>query len=137
MKRRDFGKGIVGGAIASGLAAAPLLKTPRRNTLMHVGGDYHCVAGSGITSNQNLEYSLRYGVRHLTAQLRKPADNAGWDLDELKRMRDNCDKYGVTLEGIRMDPEYITLRKGPESDRELDNILGNIQKASQVGVKII
>ncbi len=104
---------------------------------MRVGGDYHCVAGSGIASKENLEYSLRYGVRHLTAQLRKPANHAGWDLDELKTMRDNCDKYGVTFEAIRMDPDYITLRKGPEADRELDTIVGNIQKASQVGVKII
>ena len=34
-----------------------------------------------------------------------------------------------------MDPEYITMRKGPERERELDTIIGNIQKASQVGVK--
>lgn len=36
-----------------------------------------------------------------------------------------------------MDAKYITLRKGAERDRELDNILGNIKKASDVGVKII
>ena len=137
IKRRDFGKGLVGGAIGCDLAAAAPSKTPRKNTLMHVGGDYHCVAGSGITSNQNLEYSLRYGVKHLTAQLRKPANNAGWDLDELKRMRDNCDKYGVIFESIRMDPEYITMRPGEERERELDTIIGNIQKAAQVGVKLI
>jgi hypothetical protein len=35
-----------------------------------------------------------------------------------------------------MDADYITLRKGSERDRELDTIIGNIQKASQVGVKI-
>ena len=140
MKRREFGKGLVGGAIGTQIAAAQLAqsaRTPRRNTLMRVGGDYHSVAGSGIASKENLEYSLRYGVKHLTAQLKKPANQAGWDLDELKRMRDNCDKYGVTFEAIRMDPDYITLPKGPEADRELDNIIGNIQKASQVGVKII
>ena len=45
-------------------------------------------------------------------------------------MRDDCDKYGVTFEAIRMDAKYITMRKGAERDRELDNILGNIQKAS-------
>lgn len=104
---------------------------------MRVGGDYHCVAGAGITSDDNLQYSLRYGVKHLTAQLKRPANNAGWDLDEMKRMRDNCDKYGVLFEGIRMDPEYITLRPGQERDRELDTIIGNIQKASQVGAKLI
>ena len=36
-----------------------------------------------------------------------------------------------------MAPDYIRLGPGPERDRALDAILGNIQKASQVGVKII
>ncbi len=52
-------------------------------------------------------------------------------------MKDNCDQNGVQLEAIRMEPNYITLPKGAERDRELDNIIGNIQKASEVGVKII
>lgn len=137
MRRREFGKGLVSSAIGTGLAAAQPSKKPVRNALVRVGGDYHSAAGSGITSNENLEYSLRYGVRRLTAQLRKPANHAGWDLDELKRMHDNCDKYGVVFEAIRMDPDYITMRPGPERERELDNIVGNIQKASQVGVKLI
>jgi hypothetical protein len=36
---------------------------PRTNTLMHVGGDYHNIVGGDITSKQNLEYNLRYGVK--------------------------------------------------------------------------
>ena len=102
--------GIAGGAIAlPGAAAAAATRAARTNTLMHVGGDDHSVAGAGITSKENLEYSLRDGVKHLTAQLRKPAGNIGWDLDQLKRMRDDCDKYGVTFEAIRMEPDYITM----------------------------
>jgi mannonate dehydratase len=145
MRRREFGGKLFGGAIAAGVAGSlspgigsaqtPLV--PRKNTLMRVGGDYHSVAGPGIASKENLEYNLRYGVKHLTAQAPRRSQDGGWDLDELKRMRDECDKYGVTLEAIRMDADYITLRKGPERDRRLDNILGNIQKASQVGVKLI
>ncbi|MEK7408427.1 MAG: mannonate dehydratase [Acidobacteriota bacterium] len=104
---------------------------------MHVGGDYHSVAGPGIASRENLEYNLRYGVKHLTVQLRKRSQDGGWDVDELMRMRDACDKNGVTLEAIRMDADYITFGKGPERDREVDNIIGNIRKASQAGVKII
>jgi mannonate dehydratase len=104
---------------------------------MHVGGDYHSVAGPDIASRENLEYNLRYGVKHLTAQVRKRTPDGGWDPDELKRMRDACDKYGVMLEAIRMDAGYINQRPGAERDRELDNIIGNIQKASQVGVRII
>lgn len=143
MKRRKFGETLIGSAIGAGIASsapgsalAQQSRAPRKNTLMHAGGDYHSVAGSGITSKENLEYNLRYGVKHLTVQLRKHPPG-GWDLDEMKRMKDDCDKHGVNLEAIRMDSDYITMRKGPDRDREVDNIIGNIQKASQVGVKII
>ena len=36
------------------------------------GGDYHSVAGgpgADITGKANLEYNLRHGIRHLTAQV--------------------------------------------------------------------
>ena len=143
--RREFAEKLASGAMgvglagasASGTAAAQASRVPRKNFLMHVGGDYHSVAGSGITSKENLEYNLRYGVKHLTVQLSKRPQGAGWDLDELKRMKDDCDKYGVIIEGMRMDADYITLRKGPERDRELQVIIGNIQKASEAGVKIV
>jgi mannonate dehydratase len=132
MNRRQFA--------ASGLiplaAAAQSVRKPRRNTLMHVGGDYHSVAGSGITSKENLEYNLRHGVSHLTLQMRNRSA-AGWDFDELRRMKDDCDRHGVHLEAIRMEPDYINMRPGDDRDRQLDAILGNIEKASRVGVNII
>lgn len=104
---------------------------------MHVGGDYHSVAGPGITSRENLEYNRRYGVRHLTVQMRNRPEGGGWDLDALKRMKDACEQHGVQLEAIRMEPDYITLPKGAQRDLELDTIIGNIQKAAEVGVKVI
>jgi mannonate dehydratase len=145
MKRRDFGKSLATGA---GLAAASPItmaqsghaSKPRKNLLMHVGGDYHSVAGgpgTDMTAKANLDYNLRHGVKHLTAQVRKVGPDGAWDSDELKRMRDNCDKGGMTFEAIRMDSEYIMLPKGGDRDRRLDAIVGNIQKASQVGVKVI
>ena len=113
---------------------APAQK-PRKKPLMDVGGDYHSVAGGDITSKQNLEYNLRHGVKHLTAQVRK-RPQGGWDPDELMRMKDDCDRYDVVFEAIRMDSDYIKLRKGPARDREIDTIVGNIRKAAQAGVKI-
>jgi len=104
---------------------------------MHVGGDYHSVAGSnGITSKQNLEYNLRHGVKHITALVRK-RPQGGWDADELKRMQDDCGRFGMVFEAIRMDSDYIALPKGSARDRELETIVGNIKKASDVGVKTI
>lgn len=110
-------------------------RKPQRNTRMHVGGDYHSVAGDSITSKQNLEYNLRHGVKHLTALMRRRP--GGWDIDELRRMREDCDRMGVQLEALRMDAEYIGLRPGPERDREVEMIAGNIAKAAQVGVRVI
>jgi mannonate dehydratase len=143
MKRREFGQKLVVGAMGAGFggslrsASARVASTARQNTLMHVGGDYHSVAGSGITSPENLQFNLRYGVKHLTVQITKASPDGAWDLDALKRMKDDCDRYGVQLEAIRMGADYITLRQGPERDQKLDAIIGNIQKASEAGVKLI
>src|SRR5580700_9687884 len=98
MKRREFGQNIVGGAIAAGVAASPAAAiVPKKNALMHVGADYHSVAGgprADMTGKANLEYNLRHGVRHLTAQVRKVGRDGAWDADELKKMKDNCDTAG-------------------------------------------
>src|SRR5438034_11736724 len=106
MKRREFGQKLGGAAIGVALvgpataSAQPV--TPRKNTLMHVGCDYHSVAGrSGITSKENLEYNLRHGVKHLTAQMSNRPKGVGWDPDELKRMKDDCERQGAIFEAIR------------------------------------
>ena len=104
---------------------------------MHVGGDYHSVAGPGITSKENLEYNLRHGIRHLTVQMRPKPGAAGWDMTDLQRMKDDCDRHGVVLEAIRMEPDYITMRSRSDQDRAIEGIVGNIEKASRVGVKVI
>jgi mannonate dehydratase len=150
MRRRDFHKTVAGTVVGAGAvsainpeaasAQASRKRAPQKNTLMHVGADYHSIAGgprADMTAKANLEYNLRHGVKHLTAQMRNVSKDGAWDLDELKRMRDNCDKYGFILEAIRMDADYIMHPKGAERDRRLGSVMGNIQKASQVGVKVI
>jgi mannonate dehydratase len=137
MKRRKFGVALLGVA-APQFLNVPVSATsqPPKNGSMHVGGDYHSVAGRGITSKENLEYNLRHGVQHLTARVFNRAQG-GWDPNELRRMKTDCGESGVVLEAIRMDSDYIKLRKGPERDRVIDTISGNIQKAAAVGVRII
>jgi hypothetical protein len=103
INRREFGGALVGMGIATRSIPrndpeAP--QEPRNNTLMHVGGDYHSTVGGDITSKQNLEYNLRHGVKHLTAEIDKNPQGA-WDSDDLQRMKDNCDKYGVVFEAIQ------------------------------------
>ena len=118
MKRRQFGGTLAGAFVAAGGAApSQSARGPRKNTLMHVGGDYHSVAGgpgADITAKANLEYNLRHGVKHLTAQVRGNGPDGAWDLDELKRMRDNCDKHGVD---IRSDPNGRRVHQSTERAR--------------------
>jgi hypothetical protein len=104
---RGFGKALVAGMVStSTVADVPIAAEkerrarPAKNLLMHVGADYHCVAGGAgadVTGRANLEYNLRHGVRHLTAQVRNVSADGSWDLDELKRLRDNCDAAGFIL----------------------------------------
>jgi hypothetical protein len=66
IKRRHFAVGlariVAAGGVTNSLGAAQKL---RKNTMMHVGGDYHSIAGGDIASKQNLEYNLRHGVKNL------------------------------------------------------------------------
>ncbi|MBM3753029.1 MAG: hypothetical protein FJW38_03515 [Acidobacteria bacterium] len=126
MNRRHFPAPF----LAASLAPAAARKL---NSAMHAGGDYHAVAGASMTSKENLEYNLRHGVRHLTIQLRNRPNDAGWDLDLMKRMRDDSERAGVEIEAIRMEPDYI--RK--PTDQALDVIAANVAKAGQIGVKVI
>lgn len=135
--RREFGAGLVVGGLAStATSVAVNQKRVQKNSLMHVGGDYHSIFGNDISSKQNLQYNLRHGVKYLTAEV-KNRPGSSWDINEIKRMRENCDRYGVVLEAIRMDSDYIKLSKGPERDREIDTVAANIRMAAEVGVKIV
>ncbi len=158
MKRRDFAKLLVGGALGARLstraaaapAPGPTALPPRTNTLHHVGGDYHCVFGDHWTDKKNFEFHQRQGVTSLSPSMDAGGDLSSgtshhgapppiepWNLDLMKRWKDACDRAGMRWEGIRMDSRYIYLKPGPERDRAVDVIIGNIEKASQVGVKLI
>ena len=145
---------IPGTALAQA-AGKPL--THKKNTKMHVGADYHVKQGHSITGKQNLDYNLRFGVKSISPDpdqefhLDKPRSGHGggdfipaegplggaFDVDLLKRMKEDCDKAGVWLEGFRMDSGYIVLKKGSDRDKKLDQICDNVRKAAQVDVHII
>ena len=164
MQRRDFGKALVSGAVGAALGgftdAAPAFGqpqknlTPRRNTKMHVGADYHVIEGKTLTSKENLEYNLRFGVKSISPDPDQEAHRGkathfdafiptegplggAFDADVLKQMKDNCDAVGMWLEALRMDSGYIILKDPSDQDRKLDQICENVRKAAQVDVHII
>ena len=58
MKRRQFGGTLASGLAGAGVAApSQSARRPRKNTLMHVGGDYHSVAGPEPTSRRRQTWS--------------------------------------------------------------------------------
>lgn len=165
MRRRDFGKTVLGTVAGVGLltrgahGAAKNGGAHRRNTAMHVSADYHVVEGPAFISKENFNYNLRYGVKHINPdpvliQTRSGPPKArpqGWgdfispegpqagafDLDGLKRMRDLSDEMGMTIEGFRMDSGYIVIKPGPERERKLDQVCENIRKVRAIGVGLI
>ena len=71
MKRRDFGKALLGAAAGVGIAGpafadVPPVRPHKKNLKMHVGADYHVVEGNNIISRENINYNLRYGVTHIS-----------------------------------------------------------------------
>ena len=99
INRREFGGALVGMGVAARSIPRNDLEAPqepRKNTLMHVGGDYHNIVGGDITSRQNLEYNLRHGVKHLTAEVSKNPQGA-WDRDELQRMKTTATNTALFL----------------------------------------
>ena len=146
--RRKFAKVIASSVIGAGLlsktttASASPVTSSKKNTLHHVGTDYHCIMADNSlswddrqltwTSKQNFEYHERCGVRHFTAIM-----NGAWNPELMKRWKEDCDRAGKTWEAIRMDSGYIYLPAGAERDKKVEEIIGNIKKASEVGVKVI
>ena len=147
--RREFARKMTAGiAGASLLTSSPaeaegaVAIKPRKNLLQHVGADYHVVVADPSldwnekqrywTTKKNFEYHERCGVRHYTNIM-----SAVWNFDDMKRWRDDCDKYGKVWEAIRMDSSYIFARARSDQDKKLAEVADNIRKASAVGVKVV
>lgn len=96
---------------------------------MHVGGDYHSVAGSGITSKENLEYN---GVKRLIVQMKNRSQDTGWDRNELNRMKEDCDKCGVTLrKGSPAEPPIrLCLYQGSHSGSQFRIVVCRLWRGS-------
>ena len=109
--------------------------------LMNVGCQH------GGTGKKNLEFLARHGVFNMDGGSPKLIAGVGWDLDDSMKMKDACEKYGISLDayhlplsssGIdRIDTPNIMLGKSPERDHEIEMIQQMIQVASKTGVSAL
>ena len=171
MDRRTFGKVLAGGAgtalavhTARVVAQRPLVPRLKviRNNKIRLGGQRGFGNGP-VTSKENMEYHLRWGIKHLDVSLENPrsapgvvADVAGpasgqrgrgaggrmsptsaWNLEAVRRVQDTLAKNGLAWESIRMDSAYIAMKPGPERDRYVDLICENVRTAGRAGIPII
>lgn len=167
MDRRNFGKAVVMGA--AGVSFADQIATAQspdrgvipglkviKNTKIRLGGQRGFGNGP-VTSKENMEWHLRWGIRHLDVSLEnsrsapgvipEPAQPQGrggrmsptgaWNLEAMQRVRDTLAQNGLEWESIRMDSAYIAMKPGPERSHYLDLICENVRKAGQAGVPII
>ena len=147
MDRRRFHKTMSAGIVGMGLANPLSSKSPDRlqkpaNRLLHVGGDYHVVMCDDAlnwnerqqvwTNIRNFQYHQRHGVRHMTNSMQ-----GIWDLDVMKRWKDDCDQAQMIWEAIRMDSNFIYAKPGDEREKRLADVIANVRKAAAVGVKVI
>ncbi|HEU0097017.1 MAG TPA: hypothetical protein VFQ52_11240, partial [Rhizomicrobium sp.] len=125
----------------------------RRNDKIRTGGDYHVTAGKMVTDPVSLNYFRRFNARYLTVMAHNTASkeqlaefphfggflnaDGPWDLDQLKRMQDDCHNAGMVMEAVRMDSAYIVMKEGPVRDRYLDIIRENIRRAGQAGATLV
>jgi mannonate dehydratase len=115
-------------------------KKPKK-VLMKVG------CQSGGTSKENLELKGRCGVYNIDGGSPKFIEGKGWDLEDSFRKRDDCEKYGISLDayhweltsaGIdRVKVPNVMLGKSPQRDREIEMLQQMIMVAGKTGVKVI
>ena len=105
MKRRDFSKVLAGGSIGAVAAGCekpePVIEDtatkPKKKALMHVGTQHY-----RSPTKKNLEYLVRHGVFHCCAHMGKISPDGAWDIDEMRRVKDICEKHGVMLENASL-----------------------------------
>jgi mannonate dehydratase len=95
-----------------------------------------------------LGYFARYGVRNICGYPQIAGDRLYATVDELKRMRDMADKYGISidcvappfLESSHIDREKhpaVMLADSPQRDRDIESLQTMIRNCAEAGIPSI
>jgi mannonate dehydratase len=138
MNRRGF-LAAVGAAPA---APTRLPRSPEQPALMKLG------CQSGPITDKRLDFFKRYGVNNICGLMEAPKDKGAFSVQELTRLREQCEKKGVSLDMITppfLAPTQIDiaarpailLGKSPERDRDIEEFQKLIRNCAAAGVPSI
>ncbi len=137
MNRRQF-VSSTGLAAALPMSAAPAAKP----VLMKLG------CQSAPSNPQHFRYFARYGVRNICGYPETSEGRIYATVDELKRLRDLAEKYGVSVDCVappflassHIDREKhpaIMLAQSPERDRDIESFQNMIRNCAAAGIPAI
>jgi mannonate dehydratase len=134
--------GLAGGAVAAaGTCAAERGPAPRP-----VRGRLKLGCQQRPTTAAGVQVWQRFGVTHVCGGPEpKTPDRGYWTVDELSRVRDLCDKAGITLAMMwepflhsthvdAADRPAILLGKSPDRDRDIECFQKHVEHCAAVGV---
>src|SRR5260221_209166 len=91
-----------------------------------------------------LRYFAQFGVRNICGTPPKPGPKGSWVADDLLRLRELVESFGIALDFLALpmsaavlskaESPNILLGKSPERDREIDVICENIRAAAKAGI---
>jgi len=141
MNRRQFFSASGAAALAAS-APTPASAQAAKPARMRLG------CQSAPTNETHVQYFARYGVRDICGYPQIADGRLYATVDELKRMRDLTEKYGVTAESIALpfltsshiDRERhpaIMLAESPERDRDIEAVQTMIRNCAAAGIECV
>jgi mannonate dehydratase len=136
MQRRQFVEAF--GAAAAGFQLErPVRSLIPRKARMKAGTQHD-------SSDDVLRVMAAFGVEHICSTLPSTRFDEHWSVDGLTKLRERVESHGIKLDMVPLplSSNYITgvenpnimLGKGPERDREIENICRMIRNAAKAGI---
>ena len=142
--RRGFAGLAAAGALGTLIGEAAARTSPSSASAADGGRALMTVGTQHGSSDEILTVLAAFGVNNICAALPSERLDARWSVDELSRLRERVESFGIRLDmlPLPMSSHYITraenpnilLGKAPERDREIDGICEMIRNTSRAGI---
>jgi len=141
MNRRTFVRIAAAGTLAESVVSAQQradpAPRPSGKALMKAGTQHG-------DSDAILRAMAGFGVNHICSRLPSVRLDEHWSVDGLSKLREHVESFGVRLDMVplpmssneisRFELPNIMLGKGPERDREIDDVCEMIRNTSRAGI---